>query len=62
MIPSIHHTHKKKKKPRQFLGKNLEFEIQCLSICLHASDVLECAYDSNMKLYNDSSIGLETLR
>jgi len=51
-----------KKKPRQFLGKNLEFEIQCLSICLHASDILECAYDSNTKLYDDSSIGLETLR
>jgi hypothetical protein len=50
MAPS---NHCKKCRPKVFLQKCLEFEMQYLSTCLHAIDLLEVCYDLDIKSYDD---------
>jgi hypothetical protein len=53
---TMHGTFKplaKMPSPKVFFQKCLEFEVQCLSTCLHAIDLLEVCYDLDIKSYDD---------
>lgn len=48
--------------PKFSFQKHFIFEIQCLKVCLHATDLSEEFYNLDMQSYDDSHLGLQTFR
>jgi hypothetical protein len=48
--------------PKFSFQKRFIFEIQCLNVCLHVTDLSKEFYNLDMQSYDDSHLGLQTPR